>query len=240
MAHISPLLASPGSAASLARSARTVRIKQVPAETHQLLHLLPVRAPALVLVKAGKLEMRILYTPTYTETCLCRDGVCEPVSPAGSALLIEAGDAVATVYELPSRLYCWSPSMSVYVKGIDLQHRQLVKALNSLYTALLNGATRTRIGGLLGFLEEYSSFHFRSEETFFEKIGYPWSEEHKREHAWFVRKVAEFRREYGRGKRSLDVDVLLFLAKWVKGHIMGSDKKYGEWAVREGVVPQPH
>ncbi len=219
MAHISPLLVSPGSAASLARSAKTIPIKQVPAETHQLLRFLAVRAPALILVKTGKLEMRVLYTPTYMETCICRSGACEPVSPASPALLAGTGDAVATVYELPSRLYCWSQNMSVYVKGIDLQHRQLVKALNSLYTALLNGATRTRIGGLLSFLEEYSRFHFRSEEAFFEKIGYPWSEEHKREHAWFVRKVAEFRREY-RSRRSLDVDVLLFLAKWVRGHIM--------------------
>ncbi|NOZ89137.1 MAG: hemerythrin family protein [Crenarchaeota archaeon] len=140
------------------------------------------------------------------------------------------------VGRLRPRLVEWSPSLSVYVRGIDLQHRQLINTLNSLYQALLLGGERRQVGWTLGFLEEYSRFHFRTEENFLQRHGYPQLEQHRREHRWFVEKVNRLREEHRRGERELGLEMLAFLARWVRGHIAGSDRRYAEWLRSKGLA----
>jgi len=146
----------------------------------------------------------------------------------------------ATVAPLRLRLVDWGPRLSVYVKGIDLQHRQLLAALNTLWESVLHDAYRTRLYWAVGFLEEYTVFHFRSEERFFTSRGYPRAEQHIRQHRWFVDQVARYRSTLS----SVDednvaeaLDVVGFLADWVENHIAGADRDYGEWARKAGLLP---
>lgn len=144
-----------------------------------------------------------------------------------------SGEAIIAITRLRPYLYEWSPEMSVYVKGIDLQHRQLVRTVNNLYLSLLSGKPRSVLQGILDFLAEYTVFHFRSEEKFLEKHGYPRAEQHRLEHRKFIERVEDFRAKYRTGEARLSIDMLMFLANWIRGHIMKSDKDYGEWLKRQ-------
>ena len=126
-------------------------------------------------------------------------------------------------------LYRWGPEFSVYVKGLDRQHMYLVTTLNNLYRFLLSGQPRKVMDRTLDALSEYTRFHFRSEELLFDKYGYPRAEQHRREHRGFVDKVTEFMEKYRANEEKLTIDVLHFLASWVRSHILGSDHDYAEW-----------
>lgn len=138
------------------------------------------------------------------------------------------GRARVSLAALRSRLVEWEPEkLSTGVKGIDLQHRQLISSLNMLYQAVLLGDSFRRLRSTLGFLREYTVFHFGSEERFFTRYGYPKADEHIRQHRWFVERVRNYEQEGFEEDKALNV--VVFLAKWVKGHIAGSDRDWGRW-----------
>ncbi|ALL00431.1 hypothetical protein Pyrde_0381 [Pyrodictium delaneyi] len=192
----------------------------------------------LVLVELGNISARILvHNGIITAAEAAVEGQRLSGPNAVKLLDDEASDeAVIAIARLRPYLYQWSPKMTVYVKGIDLQHRQLVRAVNNLYLSLLSGKPRSVLQGILDFLAEYTVFHFRSEERFFEKHGYPRAEQHRLEHRKFVERIEDFRMKYRTGEARLNIDMLMFLADWIRGHIMKSDKDYGEWLKRQGVV----
>jgi hemerythrin-like metal-binding protein len=85
------------------------------------------------------------------------------------------------------RLVKWTNGrLSVGVKGIDLQHRQLIVALNMLYQSVLLGDGPRQLRDTLGFLREYTVFHFSSEERFFGRHGCPKTGQHVGQHQWFI------------------------------------------------------
>ena len=84
----------------------------------------------------------------------------------------------------------WDDSFSVKVKEIDAQHKRLVDMLNELYDAMRQGKGKEVLGKIIGGLIEYTDVHFKTEEKYFDKFGYPETEAHKKEHSDFVQKVA--------------------------------------------------
>lgn len=123
----------------------------------------------------------------------------------------------------------WRPEeLGTGVKGIDLQHRQLVAALNTLYQGVLLGEPGRALAATLGFLHEYTVHHFRSEEGFFTRHGYPGAEAHVRQHHWFIERVEEYSRE-ARGGDDIGLPVVVFLADWTRRHIAGSDRDWSRW-----------
>ena len=143
------------------------------------------------------------------------------------------GRARVSLAVLRSRLVEWEPErLTTGVKGIDLQHRQLITSLNMLYQGMLLGDSIKRLRSTLSFLREYTVFHFGSEERFFTRYGYPKADEHIHQHQWFVDRVRHYEREGFEEDKALSV--VVFLAKWIQGHIAGSDRDWGRWvAARE-------
>ena len=146
-----------------------------------------------------------------------------------------SGEVEFTAIKLKERLYNWGPEFSVYIHGIDRQHHYLVVTLNNLYRYLLAGSPRKVIDNTLDAMADYTKFHFRSEERLFDKYGYPRAEGHRRQHQLFVGKVTDFMEKYQAGEQKLTLDVLHFLADWVRNHILTSDHDYGEWFYRHNV-----
>jgi len=136
---------------------------------------------------------------------------------------------------LRESLYSWGPEFSVYIKGLDNQHHYLVTTLNNLYKYLLAGSARRILDDTLNALLDYTKFHFRSEEVLFDKYGYPKAEGHRKQHQTFVEKASDFMEKYKAGEARLTLEVLHFLADWVKNHILTSDHDYGEWFYEHGV-----
>ena len=132
--------------------------------------------------------------------------------------------------------------LSVYIRGLDNQHKYLVNTLNSLYHATVGGEGYKVLKDILTRLIEYTKFHFRSEEILMEKYDYPQDrfERHKAEHDSFVKAVSKFREKYERGEADLTIDVFKFLAHWVENHIAKTDRDYGIYFKKMGVASIVH
>jgi len=137
------------------------------------------------------------------------------------------------------RIVEWSTEkLSVYVPGLDRQHMYLINTLNSLYAATVAGEGYKVLKDILRRLVEYSRFHFKSEEILMEKFGYPEDRlaRHRSEHEGFARAASSFRERYEAGEAALTVDVFKFLARWVESHIERTDRDYGEYFKKKGIL----
>lgn len=110
---------------------------------------------------------------------------------------------------------------------MDNQHKQLVKLLNDLYSAMQSKKSSEIIGNVLNKLISYTKTHFTSEEEFMKKHSYPGLADQIKEHAAFVDKALKFKSDYDAGKTSMSVSITSFLKDWLVNHISVSDKKYG-------------
>lgn len=132
-------------------------------------------------------------------------------------------------------LFQWDSSFSVDVAEIDKQHQKLVEMINNLNDAMKQGKGKDVLVKIFGELFTYAGNHFATEEKYFEKFKYPAAASHKLEHTNFVKKVSELKDGFDSGKISLTIEVMNFLKDWLKGHIQGTDKKYGPFFNANGL-----
>ena len=129
----------------------------------------------------------------------------------------------------------WTEDLSVNVSKIDREHQLLVGMINELNDAMRWGRGKAVVGNIISGLIGYAGSHFKTEEDYFDRFGYPLAASHKKQHSDFVAKVAEFRKEFEKGKLGLTIEVLLFLSDWLRNHIEGSDKLYGPFFNANGL-----
>ena len=129
----------------------------------------------------------------------------------------------------------WSDSLSVNVKEIDLQHRKLIDMINELNEAMRIGKGKDSLGKILNGLISYTATHFRQEERYFDKYGYPDTVNHKKEHVAFVKKVTEFKDGFEKNNLAVTMEVMKFLSDWLGNHIKGTDKKYSNFFNEKGL-----
>lgn len=120
----------------------------------------------------------------------------------------------------------WSDALSVKVKEIDDQHRKLVELLNSLYEAHLARMGKEVQKEIIASMVGYAQTHFRTEEGYMQKLGYPGFAEHRAEHVDFAMKAQELQARVDSAGLIFTVEILEFLKRWLQDHIMGTDMKY--------------
>jgi hemerythrin len=130
----------------------------------------------------------------------------------------------------------WNDSMSVQVAVIDEQHQGLLRLINELHDAMIQGQGATVLGEIVDGLIEYTHTHFNTEEGYFEACDYPNCAVHKQQHRDFVAKVTNFKQGFDEGRLMLTLDVMSFLGDWLVEHIQGSDASYAPFLNREGVA----
>jgi len=241
--EFSYLLDDPDLVMALFRSAEgraeySIRLHGLPGET-RLFFSRPeiVHGIYLLMLSAARFEAWLLtYYGTIIAVRLDEVGLGTTYGLKALYALDEySGEVSVSAVKLRDRLYSWGPEFSVYIRGIDRQHQYLVTTLNNLYRYLLAGSPRKVLDNVLDALVEYTKFHFRSEEVLFDKYGYPRARGHKKQHQGFVDKVAEFMEKYKANEERLTLEVLHFLADWVRNHILTSDHDFGEWFLEHGV-----
>ena len=79
----------------------------------------------------------------------------------------------------------WTDDLSVGVKLIDEQHKMLIRHLNNLTKAVEQHKGPSKIADTLGFLIEYTDFHFSTEEQHMAANDYQGLEAHKTRHDEF-------------------------------------------------------
>ena len=132
-------------------------------------------------------------------------------------------------------LFKWSDELSVGIKEIDDEHKQLINYLNQLHDSMKKGEANTVMKPILDNLVKYTVGHFAHEEKFFKMHNYPKALEHIKEHENFKKEVGEFMKDFESGKRTLSGSVLTFLSEWVTNHIKKQDKAYTQFLNDKGV-----
>ena len=131
----------------------------------------------------------------------------------------------------------WDGSMSVNVAELDDQHRVFLRVLNELHETLMNGGIHDVLLApehTLGQLDQYVGEHFRSEEEYLSKIGYPDLEEHRRKHEEFAARIRSLREAHEKGEFLLNTELVKAMLEWLGDHLMAEDHKYAVFAAGGG------
>jgi methyl-accepting chemotaxis protein/hemerythrin len=121
----------------------------------------------------------------------------------------------------------WKKEYSVNVKVMDAQHQKLFKIVDDLYQAILGGASKEAMPEIFKQLNDYTSFHFASEEKYFKDFGYGEAAGHIALHEEFKRDL--FKMEARLGDKDFNAFELLdFLENWWVNHVLDVDKRYSE------------
>ena len=132
-------------------------------------------------------------------------------------------------------LITWNDSLSVNVAEIDRQHKKLIDMINELNDAMKVGKGKEVLGKIVSGLVSYTVTHFKTEERYFDQLGYPETDSHKKEHVAFVEKVTDLKNKFETRNLLLTIEVMDFLSDWLRGHIMGTDKKYSGFFNENGL-----
>lgn len=123
----------------------------------------------------------------------------------------------------------WDDSFVTGVRQFDEHHRHLMDLLNKTYDDFICEAPDENLKVVLEELIDYTGYHFAAEETWMREQSYPKLAEHKYEHEKFARNVLALQNEFQSGKTSISLDVLKFLKRWLKDHILESDASYSHF-----------
>ncbi len=115
----------------------------------------------------------------------------------------------------------WSNLYSVGIKLIDQQHMRLFAIMNELVDARENSLGKEKVEKIIADILDYTQYHFSSEEKFF-KI-HPDYDKHCEIHRGFLRKAVEISESYSRSQGDISKEILDFLVKWLKSHVLHTD-----------------
>ncbi|GHV69341.1 hypothetical protein AGMMS49928_11240 [Spirochaetia bacterium] len=125
--------------------------------------------------------------------------------------------------------YLWDDSLSIGIKKIDDQHRQLFDAVNNLIDAVEQGRGKDELKKALDFLTNYTVTHFADEEEIQKQYGYPDFENHHRIHESFKKMAVALAKEFLEAgtNEALVKEVKRKFGDWLVTHIKGQDSKLG-------------
>lgn len=127
-------------------------------------------------------------------------------------------------------MYQFTEDCLTGIETIDEEHRKLFQLINETMELLKeNGASKVIVKNLLKELREYAGTHFAHEEAYMEKIGDMELPRQKKEHAQFAAKVDSYQIAEMTEEESAQMaqELLVFMAKWLYRHILGSDIMIG-------------
>lgn len=129
----------------------------------------------------------------------------------------------------------WDKSYAIDVKELDDDHKVLVEMLNKAFDASeVEGKTES-LPLLVAEMRAYAEMHFHKEEELMAALSYPDKEAHAGMHKIFRDRAQEFAQAGENWKMSDTIDLLTFLADWLKVHILGTDRKLGTFLKNKGV-----
>ncbi|MBF0443970.1 MAG: bacteriohemerythrin [Magnetococcales bacterium] len=122
--------------------------------------------------------------------------------------------------------FVWRDDLNTGLKDVDADHLVLVALINKLHLAMKQGKGQELVSPILAELTDFTVFHFKREEGYFDKTRYPDARAHKELHKKIVAKVVNFVKRFEAGEFTVIIDLMIFLKSWLIGHIRGTDMKY--------------
>jgi hemerythrin len=132
----------------------------------------------------------------------------------------------------------WNESLSVGVDLIDEQHKGLIQRINAMSIALEEHQGEREVMRTLGFLIDYTDYHFSTEQRHMAATDYPGLEEHQAKHEEFKdtlsRTEQEFREEGSTKILADSIHTLLW--NWLVNHIQDVDQRFGRYLAEKGMT----
>ncbi len=136
----------------------------------------------------------------------------------------------------------WKDKYELGVPVVDEQHRELFQRVDAFmkilrYTASWEEKVQ-RVNETLEFMKVYVVEHFRDEEEYQQRIGYPGYELHKQNHTDMVNYVLQFTEEYEKSGYSEQL-MQQFAGKllaWLINHVAAEDQRIATYAIEKGVA----
>lgn len=122
----------------------------------------------------------------------------------------------------------WNDAYLLDIPVIDEQHKKLFEIYDELSHIVSDNEPQNdfNIKQILIRLEEYTKFHFNTEEKYMTNIKCEGLEQHKNEHRLFENKLADWQLAFEYKNTMLAKNILNFIKKWLVSHIMESDTYY--------------
>lgn len=115
----------------------------------------------------------------------------------------------------------WRDGFKVKIAEVDAEHEHLFKLIKALNLASVEKTVEE--------LLDYVVVHFSNEQALMEKSGYPAFEQHLKLHEDFASRVADFLGNGDAWTEERVQDLRRFLNKWLVGHILTHDLRFGKW-----------
>ena len=129
----------------------------------------------------------------------------------------------------------WKSEFSVNVLRFDEEHKNIILIINRLNAALQKSDEHEKVSDTLNEMTLYATYHFKNEEDYMRRFGYPEYEPHKEEHREFIKTTVDFCKRVMNGDYNIAFDLLEYLKQWLVNHIQGTDKRYTECFNRNGI-----
>lgn len=135
-----------------------------------------------------------------------------------------------------TEFFSWSDEISVGIQEIDEQHKQLISIVNRLYNAVIYSPGQLdAIKAIMNELVQYTIIHFAVEESLFRIFGYPEYDSHKKRHEDLRQQVIDINDKIQSGEEQGSLELMTFLRKWLRNHIMIEDKRYSPFLINQGI-----
>lgn len=130
---------------------------------------------------------------------------------------------------------CWTEALSVGNRTIDNDHRHLFGLLARVRDEAFREESCPITPSVFEELVAYTEEHFRREEAFMVKMGYPGYEEHKAQHEYFFSEVHALKNVLTRIGRSGLLQAETLLTRWLQEHVLIFDKALADYLKEHGV-----
>ncbi|MFT4170920.1 MAG: bacteriohemerythrin [Rhodocyclaceae bacterium] len=131
-------------------------------------------------------------------------------------------------------LFTWNDEFSIGLHEIDEQHKELVRLLNELHTAIIEHHATATCREILDSLANYTRTHFAVEESLMRVAGYPEFEAHKQSHEDLIAQVQALQEKLDSGQAKITFELMHFLKQWLIHHINEADRRFGTYFLAAG------
>jgi hemerythrin len=131
----------------------------------------------------------------------------------------------------------WSPRYATGIPAIDAQHQGLFEAIQKLQDALENGQALAETLETTAFLMRYVDEHFRAEEAYMVRIGYPELMDHQELHGRLRSRVEGIRLRVEAAEEGSAMELSTLLFEWLRDHILHDDFSYVRFARDHQAAP---
>ena len=122
----------------------------------------------------------------------------------------------------------WKNEYSIGNYQTDDEHKKLISLANKVIGFSNTGEDQNKIQDTLKALHEYTLIHFRNEENFMARLGFPEIEHHKQCHIELIERLNKIITQNA-SQDDLIHDLKRLMVVWVIEHIINEDHKITQY-----------